>query len=154
MPRSLLPLLLLLTVLCVPVAAQERAPLPPEPFAQPEEEKQWIEAASSAALAWLELVDRGAYEESWAATSRLFRLAVEQEAWVRALRASREPMGGLQSRTRHSAQYTQIMPGAPDGEYVVLQFASRFDRKQVGAETVTVQREDDGLWRVGGYFIR
>jgi hypothetical protein len=59
----------------------------------------------------------------------------------------------LRSRGARAAQRASSLPGAPDGEYVVLQFDSSFANKQVAVETVTAVFED-GVWRVVGYFIR
>jgi hypothetical protein len=45
------------------------------------------------------------------------------------------------------------LPGAPDGEYVVIQFESSFEKKKSAVETVTPMLEKDGKWRVSGYYI-
>jgi len=46
------------------------------------------------------------------------------------------------------------MPGAPDGEYVVIQFESSFANKESAVETVTPMKGEDGVWRVSGYYIK
>jgi len=139
-----------------PAAAMEFAEGPSgvDPFAAPEEEAVAVQQAAAAAKAWLAQVDAGVYAGSWKGASQLFRLALPQEQWERQLRASRAPMGELLARKRSSAQYTETLPGAPDGVYVVLQYATSFTRKSSAVETVTVQLENDGNWRVGGYYIR
>jgi len=48
----------------------------------------------------------------------------------------------------------QAKPGAPDGEYVVLQYHASCEHKAAAVETVTATREPDGAWRVVGYFVR
>jgi hypothetical protein len=48
----------------------------------------------------------------------------------------------------------QSLPGAPDGEYVVIQFKTAFENKKFAIETVTPMLDGDGKWRVSGYFIR
>jgi hypothetical protein len=53
-----------------------------------------------------------------------------------------------------SATYTKSLPGAPDGEYVVIQYDTGFEHKQSAVETVTPMLDKDGKWRVSGYFIR
>jgi len=53
-----------------------------------------------------------------------------------------------------SAKYSTTLPGAPDGEWVVLKLNTTFENKAVAVETVTVMRDLDGKWRVAGYFIR
>jgi hypothetical protein len=52
------------------------------------------------------------------------------------------------------AQFTRTLPGAPDGDYVVIQYRTRFEHKAAAVETVPPMRDADGQWRVSGYFIR
>ena len=66
----------------------------------------------------------------------------------------RKPLGGLVSRRLKSAQPATSLPGAPDGEYVVMQFESSFAAKKTAVETVTFTRGKDGAWRASGYYIR
>lgn len=46
------------------------------------------------------------------------------------------------------------LPGAPDGEYAVIQFETSFANKKSAIETVTPMKDPDGKWRVSGYFIK
>jgi hypothetical protein len=73
---------------------------------------------------------------------------------VAAAQIARDPLGALKARTLKRTTSTATLPGAPDGEYVVFQFNTSFERKQAALETVTTIREKDGTWRVGGYFIK
>jgi Protein of unknown function (DUF4019) len=84
----------------------------------------------------------------------LFKQAVSQDRWVQMLQAKRAPMGKLLSRTLKSAVYTTSLPGAPDGQYVVIVYESTFEHKKSAIETVTPSLGKDGQWRVSGYFIR
>ena len=45
-------------------------------------------------------------------------------------------------------------PGPPDGQYVVIRFQTTFEHKRSGVETVTPMLEQDGGWRVSGYYIK
>ncbi|MDS4021480.1 MAG: DUF4019 domain-containing protein [Candidatus Competibacter sp.] len=110
--------------------------------------------AQTAALAWLALVDAEKYGQSWNEAALLFRSAVMQVDWVNAVTAVRAPLGALKSRTLKSANFTRSLPGAPDGEYVVIQFDSQFEHKASAVETVTPMRDKDGIWRVAGYYIK
>jgi hypothetical protein len=47
-----------------------------------------------------------------------------------------------------------LSPGAPDGEYVVIQFETSFEKKKSSIETITPIKEKDGSWRVSGYYIK
>ncbi|BBO76064.1 hypothetical protein DSCW_34810 [Desulfosarcina widdelii] len=53
-----------------------------------------------------------------------------------------------------SSSYTASLPGAPDGEYAVIQFESLFEKKKSGIETVTPMMDKDGMWRASGYTIK
>ena len=64
------------------------------------------------------------------------------------------PLGNLVSRKVKSREYTEKLPGAPDGKYVVIQYETVFEKKSSAIETVTPMVDPDGAWRVSGYFIR
>jgi len=112
------------------------------------------DAAVAAATSWLALVDEGRYGESWEEAAGLFRAAVPKDQWQRQLAAVRRPLGSLEGRTVSTAEHVTSLPGAPDGDYVVITFRSSFEHKAEAVETVTPMLEDDGVWRVSGYFIR
>ncbi len=136
----------LLAALALPLAATEPDEAPDHSAAEAE--------AVAAAAAWLELVDEGKYAESWEEAAPYFRQAVERQQWIRSLEAVRTPLGEMRQRRLVSKAYTRALPGAPDGEYVVLQFATSFARKSEAVETVTPMRCDDGVFRVAGLFIK
>jgi hypothetical protein len=110
--------------------------------------------ASKAALAWLQLVDTGQYGASWDQAAPFFQKAITKENWQKAVQTARAPLGKFISRKQTSAQYTQSLPGAPDGKYVVVLFASVFENKKEAVESVTPMLAPDGQWRVSGYFIK
>ncbi|MGC2540885.1 MAG: DUF4019 domain-containing protein, partial [Candidatus Sulfotelmatobacter sp.] len=122
------------------------------PAAQAQQKPEQL--AQQAAESWLALVDSGKYAQSWQEAAPLFKAAVSNEQWQRALEASRDPLGKLLSRKLKSARYTKTLPGAPDGEYVVIQFDSSFEHKQSAVETVTPMLDKDGKWKVSGYYIK
>jgi hypothetical protein len=117
---------------------------------QPEKEK----AAVAAAEKWLGMVDSGKYKESWQEASALFRNAVKQDQWEQAMVSSRNPLGKLISRKVSKTSFQTSLPGAPDGQYVVVQFETSFENKKSAVETVTPMLEKDGSWRVSGYYIK
>lgn len=111
-------------------------------------------SAASAAGKWLALVDAGDYSASWKEAAELFRNAVRPEQWEQSLQTVRRPLGKLVARTVRSKTYQTSLPGAPDGEYVVIQFETSFENKKSAIETVTPMMDRDGKWRVSGYYIR
>ena len=102
----------------------------------------------------MSLVDAGNSSQSWTEAATLFKKAVDQQGWDKALGATRAPLGKMVSRTLKSASYAKSLPGAPDGDYVVIKFDATFEKKQSAMETVTPMKEPDGRWRVSGYFIK
>lgn len=111
-------------------------------------------AAEAAAGKWLGLCDAGKYAESWREASSFFRGAITEDAWTKALAGIRTPLGPNKSRSRTSVVQARQLPGAPDGNYVVLTYDSAFAQKAAAIETVTLMQEKDGSWRAAGYFIR
>lgn len=112
------------------------------------------QAAASGARKWLALVDEGKYAESWTEASSYFRGALPSEQWGNMAGAVRKPLGKTVSREVKSAKSTSSLPGAPDGQYVVIKFTTSFENKKSAVETVTPMIDTDGVWRVSGYFIR
>ena len=111
-------------------------------------------AAEAASDAWLRFVDSGDYSQSWMEASSLFKAAVTEKQWEQKITAARQPLGALISRKLKSAKYTTTLPGAPDGQYVVIQYDTSFANKKAAIETVTPMLDKDGQWRVSGYFIK
>lgn len=113
-----------------------------------------VAKAKVAAQAWLAVTDTGDGAKSWQEAASLFRGAVTQDIWARSLAGVRGPLGAVKSRTLKAATYTRALPGAPEGEYVVVQFATDFDKRAGLTETITPMKDKDGAWRVSGYYIK
>lgn len=112
------------------------------------------QAALGCAKAWLILVDEQHYGESWDESAGIFRGAVERDRWMSMMEALRKPFGKSLTRDVKSTRYCTSLPGAPDGEYVVIQFKSSFENKKSAVETVTPMKDTNGTWRVSGYYIK
>ena len=103
---------------------------------------------------WLAYIDGGRYAESWDECALLLREAVPKVQWETTLAQVRGPLGVAISRKLRSATYARQLPGAPEGEYVVIQYDTRFENRPLSSETVTPMREKNGTWKVAGYLIR
>jgi hypothetical protein len=110
--------------------------------------------AVSAAQNWLTLVDTGKYSKSWQEAAGYFKNAVQQDQWEQMLQSVRMPLGKMISRKLKTSIYKTTLPGAPDGQYVVIQFETSFQNKESAIETVTPMFDKDGRWRVSGYYIK
>jgi hypothetical protein len=101
-------------------------------------------AVVTAAGAWFSLVDEGNYAESWNQAAGLFKAAVTKEQWQNTVKAVKVPLGKVVVRKLKSKQYTKTLPGAPDGEYVVIQYETTFENKKSAIETITPMLDKDG----------
>ncbi len=112
-----------------------------------------VRDADEAAGKWLALIDGRQYQDSWEQAASLFKQQVSADNWLQSISAARQPLGAMISRKLISATYATSLPGAPDGEYVVLQYQTRFKYKKSAIETVTPML-DNKRWRVSGYYVR
>jgi uncharacterized protein DUF4019 len=110
--------------------------------------------ATQAAQNWLNLVDSGKYGESWDTAGGYFKSMIKKEDWIGKVAGVREAMGNVKYRKLVASKHATSLPGAPDGEYVVIRFNSSFANKKKATETVTSMKDKDGAWRVVGYFIK
>lgn len=116
--------------------------------------------ALTAAKAWLMIIDKGQYEKCWSESSELIQKNVKQNDWANAIQQARKPLGKVVNRAVKMSQYTTSLPGAPQGEYVVIQFQTTFKNRPSAIETVTM-RADSGSqedekqknWAGAGYYI-
>ena len=99
-----------------------------------------LEAAETAAIEsaqlWLKMIDAGNYAESWNEAAEGFRAALKKEQWPQMLTSVRKPLGKVVSRKVLAKNYTESLPNAPNGKYVVIQFDTAFENKKA-VETVT-----------------
>jgi hypothetical protein len=113
----------------------------------------WQREATSAARAWLQLVDDGRHPASWSAAAPLLRQEVGPREWDAALRAVRDPLGRCLWRKLQSRSAVEGPPGDLHGPYVVIRFESIFERRGPATETITPVLGPDGRWRVAAYFV-
>jgi hypothetical protein len=111
-------------------------------------------AAQAAAERWLALVDADEARESWKAAAEIFRKQVTVEQWEAAIQAVHSQTGKNLSRKLKSAQSTKNPPNAPEGDYVILQYDSAFEKARSATETLAPMKDPDGVWRVSGYFVK
>ena len=110
--------------------------------------------ALAAERSWLAILDAGYVGASWEEASQYFQSQVDKVGWERAITGMRGPLGPVISRTLQSATTTSTVPGKPDRESVVAEYATVFEHNRTAVETVTCVKQDDGRWKVTGYFVR
>lgn len=105
------------------------------------------------ARAWLALVDHERWKDSWGAAAALFKSQLSAAKWAATIQPVRQPLGAVSSRTFQSVTKTTSLPGAPAGDYEVIQFQTSFAHRNAAVETIILTRDGAG-WKVVGYFIR
>ncbi|SDN86067.1 DUF4019 domain-containing protein [Vreelandella arcis] len=108
--------------------------------------------AEAAALAWLEAVDNGNYEHAWETSSTLLQAPLSAGMLARTVELARRDFGEVESRKRVRVTREKSMPGAPEGDYAVYMFQTRFENQSGIIETVTPYLEG-GTWKVSGYYV-
>jgi hypothetical protein len=111
-------------------------------------------AALTSANSWLIYIDSQKYAENWCNAAPLLKDAVTASQLEQSVSTVREPFGKLISREMTKQDYQTSLPGAPDGNYYVIQFTSKFENKAKAIETITTVKNEDGAWQVSGYFIQ
>jgi hypothetical protein len=107
-----------------------------------------------AARDWIALVDKADYVASWRAAGAKFQANITAERWAEAAKRVRVPLGEVKRRSGARTTFRHSFRGVPEGDYALVLFRTSFAQKAEAAETVTLEHEPDGKWRVIGYFIR
>ncbi|AJF00663.1 hypothetical protein SG18_02335 [Pandoraea apista] len=110
--------------------------------------------ALEAANLWLGLTDINRGKQSWEQAAPVFQRSTSADDWAQSLQAARLPLGKVKSRKTADAVFTRTIPGQPDGEYVVIQYDTAFEKKADAHEMVTMVLGIDNRWRVAGYLVR
>jgi len=111
------------------------------------------QASTASAEAWARLLDGQHWADSWTSSGEVFRSKLTQADWTATIQPLRQRLGSVSSRSLKSVSSASSLPGVPDGEYKIVQFATVFANKPNAVETVVLTHESAG-WKVNGYFIR
>jgi Protein of unknown function (DUF4019) len=112
-------------------------------------------SVQQAARAFLALTDRDDGMASRQLAGKQFQNAITDVRWTEALHGVRVPLGAVVERALLSTKFTTNFAGAAaEGDYALLLYRTSFANRTDARETVTLEREPDGTWRVIGYFIR
>lgn len=112
-----------------------------------------LSEAHAAGMAWLVLADADDAAGTYRTAGKRFRDAMPEDKWPGAFKTARGQFGRSLRRTIVSTQPSGGTPGAP-GEFVVMIFRAEFEKRADAVETLTLERETDGKWRVVGYLMR
>jgi hypothetical protein len=108
----------------------------------------------AAAKKWLALLDEGKVGVAWDVSSKHLKSVVTRKDWIKGIADARKPFGKLKSRSPEKFARSHAMPGAPDGDYSIIEFVSEFANGKRAQEQLIWMLESGDVWRVSGYYIR
>lgn len=114
--------------------------------------EQAVEAAKQAVQEWFALLDADKYEATWSEASSYLKSKLNAEQWTARVKQAHSTLDSLRSRSLVAARYTNSIPNAPEGEYVIAQYEATYGAKDA-VETVSLKKDPDE-WRVAGYFVK
>ncbi|PLX89174.1 MAG: hypothetical protein C0618_02135 [Desulfuromonas sp.] len=112
------------------------------------------EVATRVANDFFALIDVDRFEASWDSGSSLLQQKTSRKDWVKNLTTIRKQFGPLIDRAQAKSRYTTSAKDSPDGEYIILDYASQFKNHPDAKESIIVTFEKDNVWRVAGYHLQ
>lgn len=110
------------------------------------------EAARNTAEQWLAKADADDHAGSWAMTTPEFQVQIRQQDWESRQESLYQQLGKPTRRELLAAKYTASLPGAPEGEHVLIQY-HRYARAGAPVlETLTMRRSGEE-WQTAGYWV-
>ena len=113
-----------------------------------------MKTAQLAADLWLTQIDTAKYLEAWKGFSPFFQERMTFEKWQQQIQSARSIFGNLITRKLQSSNFATTMPGAPDGNYAIIQYDTAFEKKKNAIETITLLHGKDNKWGLTGYYIK
>lgn len=129
-------LLILLTLISLPA------------WAAPTGEQQALASAGS----FLKLVDARQYPKAYLSFSKFAQKAATQETFINAMRTVQGQIGNQTSRKVLAKNFVHEIPGAPKGDYWIIDYDTNFSKKGPSVERVTTMLEGKS-WKIGGYLL-
>lgn len=99
---------------------------------------------------WIGQIDKGQYDESYAAASGEMHDKVPHDRWSLILKSLRAPWGSVVNRQQLRHIYKPNGFEGAEGEFLVITYNTSF-QKLDAAKEVVVLRWEDGKWRPAGY---
>jgi len=106
-----------------------------------------------AAKSWLSTIDAGNYTKSWDNAGAFLKGQLNQAKWQEVLSSVRAPLGNVISREKIASSEHSSLPGVPAGEYLIVQFQTKFEQEKSAVETLTLSKTE-GQWFPVGYYIK
>ncbi len=116
-----------------------------------------IPSLGMSAMRFIKAIERGQHEVLWEAASDTIRHTMGREAFIALLAQRHGALGHGMGRRWAAVRVDQPgqRPHWQPGTYAVLEFSAAFGEAATPyRETVTLRREEAGVWRLAGYAVR
>lgn len=113
------------------------------------EEKQALQAAES----WLSLIEKSKFSKSWDACSPFFQENFPKETWTRTMDSTFSILGKVEKRELFQSNFYTELPNAPEGEYVIIQFKTKFKKRDEQVTETIIPKKVGDEWKVVSYFV-
>jgi len=124
------------------------------PYLKDEPDPEKVNRATVAAMDFLQLIDADEYEAARKEGATLLKERESLLGWVERLSGVRQTLGPVIEREQIAVSYSTSALDGPDGEYVMLTYTSKFQKRIAVHETVIVMLDKNRGWRVAGYFFK
>ncbi len=115
------------------------------------------ETFSSQAIAIAETfsttIDAQNYQAAYQSGSKLLHLTSPEDQWISETERTREVLGTALQRKLKAVKSISTYPGLPDGEYMLVYFETKMERKEKAAEVLLVA-QINGAWEVCSYHLK
>ncbi len=116
-----------------------------------------IQRLGMAAMRFISAIEQGEHEILWSAASSTMRNAMPKESFLDQLMRRHRDLGRGTARRWAAVRVDQPAQRTrwQIGTYAVLEFSVKFGAMGLPhRETVTLRREEEGVWRLAGYAVK
>lgn len=110
--------------------------------------------AVSAAQEWLDLVENGQLHEGWEKLSSQYRNNVTQQKWEVVFNSLHVKSTKPINRTVLQVSQWKDHSTGSDEKYLMIRIKTTYDDQSERVQMVAPKLDDDGEWRVAGFYFR
>jgi hypothetical protein len=145
---------LLLALAAIPAAHGQTTPPGGAKIADEQPAQSDDREAIEAGRKWLALIDADQVGVAWDESAKRLKASVARDKFIAEVRRARKPLGKVTSRAPEKFARAHQLPGAPDGDYAIIEYTAKFAGGKTLAEQLVWTLEDGDKWRVAGYYYR
>ena len=104
----------------------------------------------------IRMVDQFRFADLWNSASPATRKVAQQAQFSSDLASNRQPLGAVSSRSWQllARQTLGADKGVIAGQYLNIEYETRFAKGEVRRELVSFRFDEDRIWRFAGYVLR